>query len=421
MRKLKIEQAEARHPDLIKGQRWGGARAKYSYRCAIHGIYEQRFSSHNNGQRCRECGARRISKAQSLTIKQAEARHPDLVKGQKWCRAGAKYKYRCAVHGIYKQQFHHHDRGSSCRKCGIERRIKKQGLSSVRAAERRFPEMIKGQPWRGGRNAKYDYHCQRHGIYKQSFEAHAKGQRCPKCAWARIATARSLTVKQAEKKYSDFAKGQKWRGSSGKYQFNCPHHGVYKQQFCSHYRSGCRKCGYERHGKSMSLTITQAERKCPDMVKGQVWRGTAAKYDFRCPVHGIYRQAFNQHQSGKGCNECAESKGERRITRFLKDSNLSFERQRRFGSCRNFFPLPFDFHLVESCVLIEFHGKQHYKPVEWFGGRKTLREIQHRDTIKRRWARRNGYKLIVVPFTVKNIEEYLTKRLGLQATLAKAA
>ena len=41
-----------------------------------------------------------------------------------------------------------------------------------------------------------------------------------------------------------------------------------------------------------------------------------------------------------------------------------------------------------------------------------LKSQIHRDRIKRNWARRNGYRLIVIPYTVKNIAGYLEKRLG---------
>ena len=59
---LTIQQAEERHPDLIKGQYWQGNHSKYFYRCEIHGVYEQEFNSHGKisktGHRrgCPVCG-----------------------------------------------------------------------------------------------------------------------------------------------------------------------------------------------------------------------------------------------------------------------------------------------------------------------------------------------------------------------------
>jgi hypothetical protein len=60
---------------------------------------------------------------------------------------------------------------------------------------------------------------------------------------------------------------------------------------------------------------------------------------------------------------------------------------------------------------VEYQGRQHYIPQRFFGGVEMLRLVQHRDAIKRRWARRNGFKLIVIPYTVKNIEQYISKRI----------
>lgn len=54
------------------------------------------------------------------------------------------------------------------------------------------------------------------------------------------------------------------------------------------------------------LTIQEAEARCPDMVKGQTWRGTRRKYKFLCPVvHGEYWQTYGNHQHGSKCPICA--------------------------------------------------------------------------------------------------------------------
>ena len=67
-----------------------------------------------------------------LTIKEAEKRHSDLVKGQKWIGARETYKYFCKKHGIYTQIFNNHDQGRWCPKCwhmeGLKRRVA-EGMS----------------------------------------------------------------------------------------------------------------------------------------------------------------------------------------------------------------------------------------------------------------------------------------------------
>jgi hypothetical protein len=57
-------------------------------------------------------------------------------------------------------------------------------------------------------------------------------------------------------------------------------------------------------------------------------------------------------------------------------------------------------------------GVPRYHPLKHFGGQKALRTLQHRDRIKRNWTRRNGWRLIVICYRIKNIEAYLHKRLN---------
>jgi hypothetical protein len=48
-----------------------------------------------------------------------------------------------------------------------------------------------------------------------------------------------------------------------------------------------------------------------------------------------------------------------------------------------------------------------------------FKKIQRHDSIKRHWARRNGYRLIVVSYRIKDIEGYLKKRLTVFGVAAK--
>jgi len=68
---------------------------------------------------------------------------------------------------------------------------------------------------------------------------------------------------------------------------------------------GCTVCGAARRKEKNSLTIEEAERRYPDMVRGQTWRGIKAKYNYECPTHGGYPQFFTNHVRGAGCPKCA--------------------------------------------------------------------------------------------------------------------
>jgi hypothetical protein len=119
-KRLTIEEAEERHPDLIKGQKWGGNSAEYNFMCEKHGAYSQVYNTHDEGASCSKCGFDKLSKLYSLTTEIAEKRHPSLIKGQQWRGVGFKYKYFCEEHGLYFQTFSSHSRGG-CQCCSRRR------------------------------------------------------------------------------------------------------------------------------------------------------------------------------------------------------------------------------------------------------------------------------------------------------------
>ena len=67
-------------------------------------------------------------------------------------------------------------------------------------------------------------------------------------------------------------------------------------------------------------------------------------------------------------------------------------------------------------MLIEFQGKQHYKPVSAYGGEEQFKVQQEHDRRKRQYANDNNIKLLEIPYwDYENIEEILTRELGLLA------
>ena len=101
----------------------------------------------------------------------------------------------------------------------------------------------------------------------------------------------------------------------------------------------------------------------------------------------------------KYCKCHRASKGEDKIVQILSQNNLSFEREKRFQSCRGSKQsLPFDFY-VNNSYLIEYDGEQHFQKIKIFGGEQRFLFTQQRDKIKNEWCLNNNIPLIRIPYT----------------------
>ena len=124
---------------------------------------------------------------------------------------------------------------------------------------------------------------------------------------------------------------------------------------------------------------------------------------------------ISKHQ--QRCPKCkqlnVESRACKEITKFLEDNNIEFEKEKRFDSCKNIASLPFDFFIVNTNILIEYDGLQHFKSSKsGFFTEEKVKKIQERDKIKTEWCKNNGYNLIRIKYTqdhLKVIEESLRK------------
>ncbi|MGL4450468.1 MAG: hypothetical protein ACRDDY_16480 [Clostridium sp.] len=99
---------------------------------------------------------------------------------------------------------------------------------------------------------------------------------------------------------------------------------------------------------------------------------------------------------GSGCPKCHKkwSKGEKVVETILKKLDIEYTKQDSDGckSPTTGRPLPYDFVIPNrGCVLyVEVNGKQHYEPVNYFGGEESFKKIEYRDNIKKSYANKNG-------------------------------
>ena len=96
--------------------------------------------------------------------------------------------------------------------------------------------------------------------------------------------------------------------------------------------------------------------------------------------------------------------------------NISYIPQYTFNDCIYRLPLRFDFAIFNNSkllYLIEYDGKQHCEPVDYFGGQDGFELTKKRDSIKNEYCKHNNIDLIRIPFfEFKNIDNILTDYLN---------
>lgn len=108
-----------------------------------------------------------------------------------------------------------------------------------------------------------------------------------------------------------------------------------------------------------------------------------------------FKQTSYSHLKDCECPKCKSSKGEIKVRNYLKEKNILFEEQKKFKKLGR---LSYDFYLPKKNLLIEFNGEQHYKQKDFFGGRKAFLLQKHHDWLKRKFAKENGFSLLVIKF-----------------------
>ena len=180
---------------------------------------------------------------------------------------------------------------------------------------------------------------------------------------------------------------------------------------------GCPKCYNNRRCDILRKTTEEFMNELKEIneyieVLGE-YVNSYTKIKVRCKIDGYeWKVTPNSLLNGYGCPKCNESKGEKRIAKYLDSRDIEYKREHKFDDCRSKKKLPFDFYIPSLNVAIEYDGGQHYKIVKHFGGLDNFIIIVIRDTIKTKYCEKNNIKLIRIPYwDFDNIEEILEKEL----------
>jgi hypothetical protein len=365
-------------------------------------------------------------------IKRAVAVHGDLYNYDEviYINSSEKVSVLCLKHDqIFRIKPHNLLNKIGCPKCVNENR----GKSKVKSKEIFVEQAIKIH------HDAYDYslvnyintktkisiRCIRHdSIFQQTPQSHLNKNGCPICGREGTAAYQRSNTKDFTEKLKNLY-GEKYDysridylGNRIKIWLKCNIHDEWNKVIPSvvlNGSGGCPKCSIEiksRKRKSNTADFTEkaksihGDRYTYDLVVYETARG---KVSIKCVEHNkIFKMTPNLHLSGSGCPWCNRSKMENEIEKILNEFKIEYVQQKTFKDCKYKNKLRFDFYLPQYNTVIEYNGKQHYEPIEFYGGKKKFIERNIRDMIKRNYCKKYGINFIEIPYWMENkIEKYI--------------
>ena len=134
------------------------------------------------------------------------------------------------------------------------------------------------------------------------------------------------------------------------------------------------------------------------------------KFKHSVPECGIeYDASPTKFKMGRRCPVCAQTRfsyAAKHIKSILDDKLIKYELEKKFSDCINSLPLPFDFYfeINDIKICIEYDGRQHFSPVDLFGGDEGFKRTHANDIIKTNYCKDNGIHLLRINYLHKNSE-----------------
>lgn len=257
-------------------------------------------------------------------------------------------------------------------------------------------------------------------------------RQCNDCGFKAQLEKQSLSFEEVNKFVNENSNctllSESYKNTKTNLKFKCKCGEIFHKTFEKFKKSlMCKECSYEQISISQTFDYSfvkyYIESKSCEILSRQ-YNSCEDLLDIKCSCGEIYMTTFNsfKNENQIRCKRCTNkmSKGEILIEEYLRSNRINYETQFTFDNLKAFNnkqKLKFDFAIfIESSLycLIEFDGKQHDNPVEYFGGNESFEILKYNDTKKNEYCLNNNIKLIRIPYKqMKNIENILDNSLNI--------
>ena len=110
----------------------------------------------------------------------------------------------------------------------------------------------------------------------------------------------------------------------------------------------------------------------------------------------------------------SEEKVYRITKKYYKDHAVIYQYRPYFLKSSAHGQMSYDIFISKLNIAIEYQGKQHFEPVEYFGGEESFKKGQLRDKEKASLSKKNGVKLVYINYWEEITPELIVKRVGIK-------
>lgn len=242
--------------------------------------------------------------------------------------------------------------------------------------------------------------CPEHGEFWMEPANHLSGQNCSKCAGG-VSIDTEEFIKRAKRIHGDrydYSK-VKYVNAQVKICIICPIHGEFWQTPNGHLSGkNCPKCvgGVRMTQDEFVKRANEVHNFKYDYSKVE-YKNAKTKVCIICPEHGAFWQTPEKHiKREQGCPKCNISELEHKVMKVLRDNNINYDFQYPLNWVKNKEGnyLKLDFYLPEYKIGIECQGRQHFEPVNKFGGEEQFYENRERDKRKLNMCKEHNIDLL---------------------------
>lgn len=273
--------------------------------------------------------------------------------------------------------------------------------------------------------------CPTHGEFWQIPNSHLNGHGCKQCS-----LKKNISKKTFSKEYAYnilYTQSIKNNYTFSNFEYKNQHTLVNcKCNICNrewqtefqHLKNGtsCFICSSKKRNSKYKLSENYVKQKCIEISEKNNYLVGSFNYEAnykpnipcKCCICGHHwKQSFANIMKGNSCPICAN----RNLKQFNKlynelikyfpnqikrEYNLKIKLDKR--------ALRLDIYIPSKKIGIEYQGRQHFKPIKWFGGEKSFLKQRENDIMKRDYCKKNNIKLLYFTYNKTDAKnEYIDK------------